>query len=92
MNGGKPRYLPIFAFLGYQQIFVLKLQQYDFTVVYTSGANNPTDCMSRSPSKNPQDNQERLAEEFVNCILKHHSPKKIPIETIIEETRKCADM
>ena len=48
--------------------------------------------MSRSPSTTVQNNQEELAEEFVNCILKHYSPKSIPIETIIEETQNCADL
>lgn len=31
--------------------WVLKLQQYDFKVVYTTGSSNPSDCLSRSPSK-----------------------------------------
>ena len=72
--------------------WVLKLQQYDFKVVYTTGSSNPSDCLSRSPSTAKTDKQEVLAEEFINCILKNYSPKSIPVQTIIESTNSCPEI
>ena len=66
--------------------WVLRLQQYEFKVIYRPGATNPADYLSRHPIK--EYNKNNLAEAYVNFITKNAIPKAMTIEEIQLETEK----
>nr|XP_039266337.1 uncharacterized protein K02A2.6-like [Styela clava] len=65
---------------------VLRLQQYDFVVIYRPGANNPADYLSRHPSKAENNRDLKIAEEFLNYVCESACPKAITLKEIEEET------
>ncbi len=65
----------------------LRIQDFDFNVVYTSGANNASDFLSRHPSSSDAARvQEDVAEEYVNFLTAHAVPKAMTLKEIKEET------
>uniref|UniRef100_A0ABM0MTM2 Uncharacterized protein K02A2.6-like n=1 Tax=Saccoglossus kowalevskii TaxID=10224 RepID=A0ABM0MTM2_SACKO len=69
--------------------WILKLQQYDFKVSYRPGKLNPADYMSRHPlsSVKPTSREEKMAEEHINSIIQHATPKTVQIEDIQAATK-----
>ena len=69
----------------------LRLQPYNFRVEYRKGAENPADYMSPHPIRTPTGESTRagkVAEEFVNFITHHATPKAMTLAEIREETLK----
>lgn len=66
----------------------LRIQDFDFNVVFTSGANNAPDFLSRHPLQDTDCAQEELAESYVNFLTTHAVPKAMTLADIKEETRK----
>ena len=68
----------------------LRLQPYQATVAYRKGANNSADYMPRHPAKHTKlsSRQEKVGEEFVDCIAKTSTPKAIDIQEIIAATKQ----
>ena len=52
----------------------LHLQEYNFTTIYTKGFENPSDFLSRHPSKGTSSNEQMTAEQYVNFIATHATP------------------
>ncbi len=67
----------------------LRIQDFDFNVVYTSGANNASDFLSQHPSSSDAARvQEDVAEEYVNFLTAHAVSKAMTLKEIKEETKK----
>lgn len=69
----------------------LKMQQYNFNVLYHPGNQNPADYLSRHPpsSLSPHEaNDHNSTEEYVNFIAINAIPTAIPLEQVQEETMK----
>ena len=66
--------------------WVLRLQPYDFTVVYRSGTDNSVDYMSRHPSKSSTRKQEHITEAYVNFVARNAVPKAMTLEEIQQAT------
>ncbi|KAL7851862.1 hypothetical protein SRHO_G00176470 [Serrasalmus rhombeus] len=67
----------------------LRLQPYDLRVVYRKGLENPADYMSRHPIKVQTGKHTRatkVAEEYVNFLAQHTTPKAMTLAEIKEET------
>ena len=65
----------------------LRLQNYDFTVTFKPGKENPADFMSRHPVSNSKKNH-NAAEEYVNFITRHATPVAITSQEILSEIAK----
>ena len=65
------------------------LQEFNFTVQYRPGKDNPADCMSRHPihtTRNTTDYKEqKQTEEVVNSIVRRNVPESL----LVEEVRKA---
>ena len=68
--------------------WVLKLQQYEFRIVYKPGQNNPADYMSRHPTSGSQmsTRESKMADEYVNFIITNAIPKAITLEEVEKAT------
>ena len=66
--------------------WVVRLQQYEFKVIYKPGTTNLADYLSRRPIK--QYNKNNFAEAYVNFITKNAIPKEMTIKEIQLETEK----
>ena len=69
----------------------LRLQPYNFRVEYRKGADNPADYMSRHPIPSVKEESTRaakVAEEYVNFIVSHATPKAMTLSEIKAETLK----
>uniref|UniRef100_A0A672G681 Reverse transcriptase RNase H-like domain-containing protein n=1 Tax=Salarias fasciatus TaxID=181472 RepID=A0A672G681_SALFA len=69
----------------------LRLQPYDFAVVYRKGAENPADYMSRHPASTQHGLHTRatkVAEDYVNFMAQQATPKAMTLSEIQEETLK----
>lgn len=67
----------------------LRLQPYAVTVKYKPGAQNAADYMSRHPLADtiPSSRAERVAEEYVNFVSAHATPKAVTLEEIRSATK-----
>ena len=72
--------------------WILRLQPYDFTVVYKSGASNPADYMSRHPTTASTSAQEKITEEYIQFLTTHAVPKAMTIEEIIKASTDDREM
>ena len=67
----------------------LRIQDFDFNFVYTSGANNASDFLSRQPiSRDVDHTQEDAAENYVNFLTTHAVPKAMTLQEIKDATKK----
>ena len=66
--------------------WVLRLQPYSFRVVYKPGVDNPADYLSRHPTSNSINKQQKITEEYVNFITQHSIPKAMTLEEIADAT------
>ena len=57
------------------ECWLLWLQQYEFTVKYKQGAENPADYLTRHPVVQPT--SENYAELYLDTLTKHSVPKSI---------------
>jgi transposase InsO family protein len=64
----------------------LRLQAYDFEVLHMNGSRNPSDFLSRHPTKEEARNV--LAEEYVQFLSFHAVPKAMTLDEIKEETAR----
>lgn len=64
----------------------LRLQEYSFTTVHTKGVDNPSDFLSRHPSKDSSHQFADIAEAYVNFITTHSLPKAISLADIQKAT------
>ncbi len=69
--------------------WILKLQAYDYTVLYEPGKSNPADYMSRHPQQLAQQPsfEQTLAEAHVNFIASHSVPKTVTSADIVEASK-----
>ena len=65
--------------------WLLRLQQYDFKVTYTTGKDNPADFLSRHPPATKHE-KHNVAEEYVNFITNAAIPKTVTIQDISKAT------
>ena len=65
----------------------LRLQNYNFTVSYRPGRDNPADFMSRHPTQ-VQRTRRNSAEEYVNFLERHAVPIAMSYDEILQETEK----
>ena len=70
--------------------WILKLQEYEFELVYKKGKLNPAYYMSRHPlpTTKSSDHEDKMTEEFVNMITQNAVPKTLTIDDIREATVK----
>ena len=68
--------------------WMLRLQQYDFTVVYKAGADNPTGHLSRHPVKIVSKEQINIIEEYVNFLATSAVPESLTIDKIKDATEE----
>ena len=71
----------------------LRLHKYLFTVKYRPGKDNPSDYMSRHPvdtkeTRRPGD----VAEEHINFIVQHTTPKSISVKEVKQQTKDDATL
>ena len=64
--------------------WILRLQPYDFSVVYKAGASNPADYMSRHPTKSSVSAQEKITEKYAHCLAVNAVPKAMSMEEVIK--------
>ena len=66
--------------------WILRLQPYNFWVIYKSGLTNEADDLSRHPIDITQkeSSEERIAEEYINYIIEHTIPKSMTLKEIQE--------
>ena len=70
----------------------LRLQNYDFTVTFKPGKENPADFMSRHPVSTSKKKHINTAEEYVNFITRHATPVAITSQEILSEMAKDSVM
>ena len=65
------------------------MQQYDYTVKYRPGKDNPADYMSRHPNaqSKPTDREQKVADEYLNFVTTHATPKALTLNEIKNATR-----
>ena len=70
--------------------WILRLQPYNFRVIYKSGLTNEADYLSRHPIDltKKESLEERIAEEYINYIVEHTIPKSMTLKEIQQETKK----
>ena len=72
----------------------LRIQEFAFHVVFTSGANNAADFLSRHPASKADLTQEASAEDYVNFLTSHAVPKAMTLKEIQKErkTKLCKNL
>ncbi|CAH1250556.1 NYNRIN [Branchiostoma lanceolatum] len=65
--------------------WILKLQQYQYTVVYKPGNENPADYMSRHPLPTTSSDS-HTAEEYVRYVITNAVPKSMTLSDLKEAT------
>ena len=68
----------------------LRLQQYDFQVIYKKGSDNPADFLSRHPQ--PKVPKRSIAEEYMNFVTVHATEAAIPLTVVREHTSKDSNL
>ena len=70
----------------------LRLQEYNFTTVYTRGVENPSDFLSWHPSKVSSNHEQLTAEQYINFIAKHATPNAMSLSQIKQATKDDATL
>ena len=72
------------------ECWMMRLQPFNFKVIYKKGSSNESDYMSRHPVGGPTEttNEGEIAEAYVNFIVNHATPKSMTIDEIKEKTIK----
>ena len=70
----------------------LHLQEYNFTTVYTKGVENPSDFLSRHPSKVSSNNEQLTTEQCINFIAMHATPNAMSLSQIKQATKNDATL
>ena len=70
----------------------LRLQEYNFSIVHTKGVDNPSDFMSRHPSQDTSNHEEKLATAYVNFVSNHAVPKAMTLLEIETATKEDETM
>jgi hypothetical protein len=61
----------------------LRLQPYEFEIIYRPGIQNPADYLSRHTSSNERrSREEKIAEEYINYVMNCSMPKAITLQDI----------
>ena len=68
--------------------WLLRLQSYNFSVMYKSGADNPADYMSRHPTLSKASNTEISTEQYIHAIVQDAIPKALTMDIISEYTSR----
>ena len=68
----------------------LRLQQYNFQVIYKKGSDNPADFLSRHPQ--PKVPKRSIAEEYMNFVTVQAAEAAIPLTVIGEHTSKDSNL
>ena len=68
------------------ECWLLRLQPYDFCVVYLPGKDNPTDYLSRHPVDSYSLHNCKQAEAYINFISHFATPKAMSLSEIKSET------
>ena len=66
----------------------LRIQDFDFDIVFTKGCDNPSDFLSRHPCEEIDKLQETAAENYVNFLTTHAVPKAMTLLEIQQATKK----
>ena len=71
--------------------WMLRLQPYNFRVIYKKGESNSADYMSRHPDGHSESDldtsNENFTEHYINFLISHHIPKSMTLEQIKEATK-----
>jgi hypothetical protein len=69
--------------------WVMKLQEYEFNLIYKPGKDNPADFMSRHPLSSTchSSREQKMAEAFMNLITDNVIPKSMQLKDIEIETK-----
>jgi len=72
----------------------MRLQAYDFAVIYKPGESNMSDYLSRHPyvTKTKASNASNIAEEYLSFIAYHDVPKAMTLKDIINDTSRDNDL
>ena len=68
----------------------LRLQQYDFQVIYKKGSDNPADFLSRHPE--PKVPKRSMAEEYMNFVTVNAAQAAIPLTVIKEHASRDSSL
>eukprot|EP00057_Strongylocentrotus_purpuratus_P001926 XP_003723494.1 PREDICTED: uncharacterized protein K02A2.6-like [Strongylocentrotus purpuratus] len=70
--------------------WILKIQEYDFTVVYEPGKSNPADYLSRHPLPTTErtSREEKAAEQHINFVSVNAVPKSMKLSEIQDATKQ----
>ena len=71
--------------------WILRLQQYDFKVIYKEGPENPADYLSRHPIE-PEHQPKNIAEEYVNFIAHAAVPQAMTLAEYRKHRRKMTHL
>ena len=66
--------------------WILRLQPYNFKIVYKSGADNPADYLSRHPTAKSVRTQEKMTETYINFIVDSSIPKAMTLAEVVKAT------
>lgn len=67
--------------------WALRLQPYRFKVIYSPGAHNPADVLSRLPLTDQPHNHRNVAEEYINYVATNAVPKALTLAEISKATK-----
>ena len=68
--------------------WLLRLQEYNFDVIYRPGVQNLADPLSRLPTETPQSNMEACGDRFVHYLAEQNTPVAAMSTEEIRETAK----
>lgn len=72
--------------------WLLRLQEYDFTVIYRPGPQNLADALSRLPNKIPRSNMESCADRYVHYLAEQLTPIAMNTAEIDEHSKTDAEL
>ncbi len=71
--------------------WALRINPYNPTIVYSPGKDNPADYMSRHPCTGVTTHrEEKVAEEYINFVAEHATPKAVRLEEVKAATESDA--